>query len=384
MRRRLATLVLGSLLALVTAGGSAAAIGPPPAVDADAALVATGSGEILYARNATERLPMASITKLMTALVALDRSRPKRVVSVDPAAVGVGGSSIYLRAGERLPIRDLLAAALIQSANDAAVALAAATTDGDVSAFVARMNRKARVLGLGDTHFVNPEGLDAPAHYSSAKDLLALAREAMQRPVVRRLVARRGGQIGGGRSLFAWNDLLGAYPGVFGVKTGHTSGAGWCQVAAVRRGRTVVYAVILGSPTRSGRNADLAELLTYGLDHFGRLQLVSKGTSYASASIPFEEGRVPLVAAKAKSAVIRLDRQLRRRVVAPVAVDTPVERGARLGVLRVTQAGEVVAEVPLVAARGVEEPSFGLRLSWYAGRALEEAGDLLGAVIPGL
>jgi D-alanyl-D-alanine carboxypeptidase (penicillin-binding protein 5/6) len=383
VRRRICTLLVGFPLALLGAAGAAAEIGPPPAVDADAMLVATPSGETLYARNARERLPMASITKLMTALVALDRSRPSRVVSVHPAAVGIGGSSIFLRAGERLTIRDLLAAALIQSANDAAVALAAATTNGDISAFVARMNRKARVLGLENTHFVNPEGLDAPDHYSSARDLLALAQEAMSRRVVRKLVARRGKLIPG-RSLFTWNDLLGTFPGVFGVKTGHTNGAGWCQVATARRDGSVIYAVILGSPTRSGRNADLAELLVYGLDHFARQSLVSAGGSYATASIPFEDRSVSLVAAESASAVVRLDQPLRRQVVAPAAVDAPVERGDRLGVIRVTQAGKLVVEVPLVAARDVAEPSFGRRLSWYAGRALDQAGDLLGAILPGL
>jgi serine-type D-Ala-D-Ala carboxypeptidase (penicillin-binding protein 5/6) len=383
VRRRICTLLAGFPLALLGAGGAAAGIGPPPAVDADAALVATRSGEILYARNARERLPMASITKLMTALVTLDRSRPTRVVSVHPAAVGIGGSSVFLRAGERLTIRDLLAAALIQSANDAAVALAAATTNGDISAFVARMNRKARVLGLENTHFVNPEGLDAPGHYSTARDLLALAQEAMSRRVVRKLVARRGKLIPG-RSLFTWNDLLGTFPGVFGVKTGHTNGAGWCQVAIARRDGSVVYAVILGSPTRSGRNADLAELLVYGLDHFARQPLVTAGGSYATASIPFEDRGVSLVAAESASAVIRLDQPLRRQVFAPAAVDAPVERGDRLGVIRVTQGGKLVAEVPLVASRDVAEPSFGHRLSWYAGHALDEAGDLLGAILPGL
>jgi serine-type D-Ala-D-Ala carboxypeptidase (penicillin-binding protein 5/6) len=383
VRRRICTFLVAVPLALVGAAAAAAEIGRPPAVDADAMLVATRSGEILYARNGREQLPMASITKLMTALVALDSSRPSRVVRVHPAAVGIGGSSIFLRAGERLTVRDLLAAALIQSANDAAVALAAATTNGDISAFVARMNRKARVLGLENTHFANPEGLDAPGHYSSARDVLTLAQEAMSRGVVRRLVARRGKRIPG-RSLFTWNDLLRTYPGVFGVKTGHTSGAGWCQVAVARRDGSTVYAVILGSATRAGRNADLAELLTYGLDRFGRQPLVAGGGAYASADIPFEDQNLSLVAAEAAAAVVRLDRRLRRQVVAPAAVDAPVDRGDRLGHIRVTQDGKVVAEVPLVAARDVPEPGFGRRFSWYAGRALDEAGDLLGAILPGL
>jgi serine-type D-Ala-D-Ala carboxypeptidase (penicillin-binding protein 5/6) len=384
MRRALLPVLLGCLLALAVAGRASASIGPPPPVTADAALVATGSGEILYELDGGERLPMASITKLMTALVTLDELRPRRTVSVSPVAVGIEGSTIFLRAGERLTIRDLLAAALVHSANDAAYALAAATTGGDVAAFVERMNDEADDLGLDDTQFANPAGLDAPGHYSSARDVLALAREAMRRPVVRKLVRRRGGEIGGGRSLYAWNDLLRTYPGAFGVKTGHTSEAGWCQVAVARRGGSVAYAVILGSPARTVRNGDLAELLTYGLDHFGRLTLVESGRSYATASVPFEDERVPLVAGEGMRAVVRLDRPLNRQVVAPLAVDPPLERGETVGVIRVMQAGELVAEVPLVAGRDVEEPGFGRRLSWYAGRALDEAGDLIGAIIPGL
>jgi serine-type D-Ala-D-Ala carboxypeptidase (penicillin-binding protein 5/6) len=384
MRRGLATLLLACVLGLVAAGAGKASIGPPPAVDADAALVATGSGEILYELDGEERLPMASITKLMTALVALEELRPSRTVSVSPAAVGIEGSSIFLRPGERLTVRDLLAAALVQSANDAAYALAAATTGGDIAEFVERMNDEAAELGLDDTHFANPAGLDAPSHYSSARDILLLARRAMRKAIVRKLVRRSGGTIGGGRSLYGWNDLLRTYPGVFGVKTGHTGEAGWCQVAVARRGRTVAYAVILDSPSRSVRNVDLAELLTYGLDHFGRLSLVESGESYATASVPFEDERVPLIAREEMKALVRLDRPLTRQVVAPLALEPPVERGETLGVIRVTQAGKLVAEVSLVASREVDEPGFGRRLSWYAGRALDEAGDLIGAIVPGL
>jgi D-alanyl-D-alanine carboxypeptidase len=383
MPRRLAAILVGCLVALGVAGGSAAAVGPAPAVEAEAALVATRSGEILHEIDGGERLPMASITKLMTALVALEELRLRRVVAVSPAAVGVEGSSIFLRAGERVSVRDLLAAALVQSANDAAYALAAATTRGDVAAFVERMNEKADELGLEDTHFANPAGLDATGHYSSARDVLALARAAMREPIVRRLVALRGGEAAG-RSLYAWNDLLRTYPGTFGVKTGHTNGAGWCEVAVARRDGTVVYAVVLGGPTRATRNADLAELLTFGFEHFGRLTLVEAGATYASASVPFEEEGVPLVAGDGARALVRIDRPLDRRVVAPLALDAPVERGDRVGSIRVTQAGEVVADVPLVASRDVEEPSFGRRVSWYAGRAVEEAGDLIGAIVPGL
>ncbi|MGI8607406.1 MAG: D-alanyl-D-alanine carboxypeptidase family protein, partial [Gaiellaceae bacterium] len=311
MRRRL----LLVLVALAAASPAEAAVDPPPS-SARAVLVATGRGEVLYARNAARELPMASITKLMTAIVVLDRKRPGDLVTVRATAAAVGESSVHLQVGEKLTVRDLLAAALIQSANDAAFALAAGTA-GDVSRFVGLMNAKARRLGLTHTRFVRPDGLDVPGHYSSARDLLKLARTAMKKPLVRRLVARQSAKIGGGRSLFAWNDLLGRYPGLIGVKTGHTNAAGWCQFAAARRDGVTIYTFVLGSPSRARRNADLASLLAWGQDLFGRVQVVSRGQTYATSAIRLREDRLPLVAARAVSVVVRVDQSLVETVIAP-------------------------------------------------------------------
>jgi serine-type D-Ala-D-Ala carboxypeptidase (penicillin-binding protein 5/6) len=383
MRPRLLATPLACLLGLAAAGGAAASIGSPPLVAAEAALVATGDGEILHEFDGDERLPMASITKLMTVLVALEELRPGKVVSVSASAVGIEGSSIFLQAGERLSVRDLIAAALVQSANDAAYALAAAA-DGEVATFVKRMNAEADELGLDDTRFANPAGLDAPGHYSTAHDILALARAAMANPLIRRVVRQEGGVIGGGRSLYAWNDLLDTYPGTVGVKTGHTDEAGWCQVAAARRDGTMIYTVVLGSPARGVRNRDLAELLTFGFDHFGEPALAVGGETYATATVPFENETVPLIAGETMEAVVRLDEPLDRTIVAPLSLEGPLERGEPVGTIRVTQDGELVTEIPLVVGRDVEEAGFGRRFSWYAGRALDEAGDLVGAIVPGL
>ena len=374
MRSRLLLVVV----ALAVATPAEAAVDPPSS-SARAVLVATGAGEVLYERNAERELPMASITKLMTAIVVLERKRPRDLMTVRETAAGVGESSVHLQVGEKLSVRDLLAAALIQSANDAAFALAAGTA-GDVSEFVALMNAKARQLGLTHTHFVRPDGLDVPGHYSSARDVLKLARVAMKKPLVRRLVAMQSATIAGGRSLFSWNDLLGRYPGLFGVKTGHTDAAGWCEVAAARRDGVTIYTVVLGSPTRAQRNADLARLLAWGQDFFGRVQVVSTGHTYATSAIRLEEDRLPLVAAHPLRAVVRVDQPLVETVVAPALVAGPVEAGASLGEVRVAQKGRIIARVPLVAAREVEEPGIGHKLSWYSGRTLDEASDLLETV----
>jgi D-alanyl-D-alanine carboxypeptidase (penicillin-binding protein 5/6) len=385
MRSRVIVL-LAALAAALAAALSAAASTPPP-VEARAVIVADGrTGDVLYAENADRRMAMASITKLMTALVTLEHARPQEVVTVSPRAIGKGGSSIFLTAGERLTVRDLLAAALIQSANDAAFALAAHVGDGSVQRFVRMMNDKAAELGLVDTHYVRPDGLDTPGHYSSAEDVVDLARLAMQRPLVRRLVRTKTMQIAGPRTLKSWNDLLWRVPGLVGVKTGHTDNAGWAQVAAAKRGPTSVYAVILGSPGRERRNVDLTELVEWGFDQYSTFTLVRAGERYASAAIPFEDKRVGLVAAGGAARVVRLGDGTRfvERVIAPSMVDLPIRKGQKLGEVVVTLDDREVARVDLVAARDVPAPTFTERADWYADRALDEAGDMLAAVLPGL
>jgi len=243
----------------------------PPPVKARAVIVATGAGEILYERNADRRVPIASITKLMTALLTLEESGPERIVTVRGPAPSVGESTFNLRTGERLRVRDLLKAALVQSANDAAYALATYVGHGKVQTFVRLMNQRAEQLGLEETHYARPDGLDAPGGFSSARDTLDLARTDMAIRVFRRIVRRRGGVVAG-RQLYAWNDLLKTYAGAIGVKTGHTDRAKWCEVVAATRDHVTIYAVILGSPTRTRRNADLTSLLDWGFGHYGRVR----------------------------------------------------------------------------------------------------------------
>src|SRR5262249_23589122 len=158
---------------------------------------------------------IASITKLMTVLVALRHLEPSETVTVTSGAAQVGESRIPLHAGQRITVRDLLEGALIQSANNAADALAAAASNNDVPQFVAEMNARAKALGLRDTHFVRPDGLDAPGHVSSARDVAKLARVAMHSAVVRDIVAKQSDVIENGTvTVHTWNDLLGIFPGL--------------------------------------------------------------------------------------------------------------------------------------------------------------------------
>ena len=349
--------------------GSARAAVPNP--DARAFFVVNASnGEVLAGRDAHARLPIASITKLMTVIVALDHLKPSDTVTVSGYAAQVGESRIPLTRGQRISVRDLLAGALIQSANNAADALASAASGGNLPQFVRWMNERAQRLGLHDTHFVRPDGLDAPGHVSSARDVATLARVAMHRPVVRELVRLRSEPIEGGSFVTrTWNDLLGVFPGVIGVKTGHTNDAGWCEVAAARRAGFTIYAVILGSPTRSRRNFDLQRLLAWGVSQYRTLTLVAH-RAYARAATPFGRAPVALVAGRPLVRVVRVGRPIVERIVAPTAVSLPVRRGEPLGRVEVWSGRTRLGSRPLLADRAVAPPGLGGRLRWYGTRTV--------------
>ena len=348
--------------------------GAPPVSARAFVIQDAATGEVLAQRASSARLPIASITKLMTVLVALEHADLDDVVQVRADAAAVGESTINLRAGERITVRDLAEAALIQSANDAADALAEYVGNGSTARFVALMNAKARELGLTRTRFARPDGLDAPGHVSSARDVTRLAEAAMRLRAVRSIVRRRTAAIAGGRVLHTWNDLLGLFPGLVGVKTGHTAGAGWCQVGAARRYGVTLYVTVLGSPTRSERNADLAALLRWGLSRYRNVWVVPGGRVYLRSEVGYGRAPVPLVPARTLARPVRIDRPLVERVVAPGALDLPVRRGSRVGELRVYSGRRLVARVPLVAGRSVSRPGVGGRIGFYARRTFSHVG----------
>ena len=362
--RRLLCVVLVALAGAATAHAAA-----PATPNARAFYVVNAStGDVLAAHDAHVEVPVASITKLMTVLVALDHLKPDDVVTVTGSAAQVGESRIPLVAGQRITVRDLLKGALIQSANNAADTLASAASGGDLPRFVAWMNERARTIGLSHTHFARPDGLDAPEHVSSARDVAVLAQVAMHSSIVRSIVRERTDTIENGRVvLHTWNDLLGVVPGLIGVKTGHTNDAGWCQVAAVRRHGYTIYAVILGSPTRGQRNDDLRRLLAWGVAQYRTLSLV-RNDAYAHAALGYGRRPVALVASRPLVRVVRVGRALVERVIAPTAVALPVRRGQRLGRVEIWAGRKLLGARPLRAARSVSRPGFGGRLRWYATR----------------
>jgi D-alanyl-D-alanine carboxypeptidase (penicillin-binding protein 5/6) len=368
-------LVLAAVLAGIWAP-TAGAAGPPP-VHASAYIVEDArTGEVLAASDAHARLPIASITKLMTVLVALDHHRLRDVVSVDPRAARVGESSAGLEPGERLTVADLLEAALIQSANDAADALALSIAP-DYASFATLMNRKAAELGLHDTHFVRPDGLDAAGEYSSAADATALGRVAMSTRFVRETVRKETDTIAGGRVLHTWDDLLEQFPRTIGVKTGHTAAAGWCQVAAARGRGVTVYATLLGGPSRAARNADLTALLAWGLAQFRVVDAVQASRAYATVTLPYGRRPLELVASRGLQSVVRIGRPLTEKVVAARVVALPVARGTVLGHVDVWEGKRLLGRRELVASRTVNKPGVLGRLGWYAGKTAHHLLDLL-------
>jgi serine-type D-Ala-D-Ala carboxypeptidase (penicillin-binding protein 5/6) len=363
----------GLLVLAVSLAFAGAARAAPPNVDARAYTVVNAStGTVLASSHAHEQLPIASITKLMTAIVALQHLRPDDDVAVTAKAARVGESRIPLKPGQIVSVHDLLEGALIQSANDAADALAAAAAGGDIRRFVGWMNAEAQKLGLRDTNFVRPDGLDAIGHVSSARDVAVLAQVAMHSPVVRDIVRKRTDTIeDGALRLHTWNDLLGVFPGLIGVKTGHTDAAGWCEVAAARRPGYTIYAVILGSPSRSTRNADLDRLLAWGVSRYRTMTLVGL-EPVVHVALPYGRAPIALAAAKRLVLVVRAGRPLVERVVAPSAVALPVRRGQRIGRVEVWSRARLLGSRPLYASRSVSRPGVGGRLRWYATRAVKD------------
>src|SRR5215218_9186945 len=253
------------------------AVGPPRVVAKAAILADEATGQVLFERNAGVGRAMASTTKVMTALLTLERLDEDRVVVIGAGPPKVGEESLRLRRGERLTVRQLLLGLLVKSANDAAVALAEAV-DGSEAAFVRRMNRKAAALRLAATHYVTPYGLDRPGHQTSARDLGRLWEVAMRRADFRSLVATRAARIPGGplslRRFVTTNQLLGSNRWVVGGKTGFTNRAGRCLVASASRGGRRLVAVAMGTPNAF---TDVQALFEYGFSRYVRARLAQRG-----------------------------------------------------------------------------------------------------------
>ncbi|MGL6278006.1 MAG: D-alanyl-D-alanine carboxypeptidase family protein [Gaiella sp.] len=375
MRRRFPDLGAVALAAgAVLAGGAlaGAASAGPPQVQASSYLVTSSvDGSTLAARQADAPRAMASITKLMTALVARRSVGLDEVVVVPAEATRIGESSLSLRAGQRVSVRDLLVGTLVPSANDAAISLAAYVGGGSVARFVARMNATARALGLTATRYRNPHGLDEPGHVSSARDSLRLLEVALRDPFIRRYASASTARLADGRVLESTDNLIDAVPGFLGGKTGHTNDAGWSQTALARRGAVTIGATVLGAPSEAARDADLAALLRFGLASYRPSAVVDPTRRYAAVAVGWGLAPIALVARRAVVRPVATRRPLVERVVAPLVVALPVRKGQALGSVLVLDGQRVVARAPLVASRTVDRPGALARTRYVLTRTVE-------------
>jgi D-alanyl-D-alanine carboxypeptidase (penicillin-binding protein 5/6) len=378
MRRALLAVValVAALATLALAPGVGAQTSKPQVAAASWYLVGD-DGALLARHDANRERAIASITKLMTAVVVLEHAKLSDVVRVSPQAAGIGESTVYLRAGEQLTVADLLRATLIPSANDAAEALAIHVGDGSVDRFVELMNEKADDLGLSDTHFENPHGLDEAGHVSSARDTTTLVRFALGIPFIRDALSRESLSLPGGRTFVTTDDLLASWAPLVAGKTGHTRAAGWSQAAAAQRGDTIVYGSVLGSASRSARNDALQQLLTYGLDQYRTVQVIDRARVYTTATTGYGQADVELVAPRGSTRSIHLGRPLVQRVVAPTALALPVEKGQRLGRVEVYEGNRLVAASTLVAAEDVADVGLWAKAKWYTTQTLRNAWGLV-------
>ena len=296
-RARLVALALTALVTTVSicmtlgVGPAVGAMVPqPPTIAAKSAkLVDASTGQVLYAANSEERMAPASITKIMTMLLVMEQVRDGRislddVVAVSTEASLMGGSQVYLKERERVPVRDLMAATAIRSANDASFALAEHVA-GTADDFVRMMNQRAVELGMENTQFTNPEGLDDPDHYTTASDIAIMSRELIQYPEVLEWTSTWIGKMRDGTyDLFNTNRLIKEYDGADGLKTGHTDKAGYCLAGTAERGGVRLIAVVMGTAGEKERVAETSKLLDYGFRNFERATLAEAGTKVDAAS----------------------------------------------------------------------------------------------------
>jgi D-alanyl-D-alanine carboxypeptidase (penicillin-binding protein 5/6) len=332
----------------------------PPDLDARAwILVDPRDGAVLASKAANRPRPIASATKLMTAYLALKKLNPKRSLRAAPYDAGSVESVLGLRTGEKMRVSDLLYALMLPSANDAAATLATGVAGG-VPRFVAQMNRQARALGLTETSFSTPVGLDAPDNYSSASDLVELAIEDLGNPLFARIVDTPSTVLRSGdhpRRITTRNTLLLEDPSVDGIKTGHTQGAGYVLVGSATRDGTQLVSAVLGAPSEAARDADTEELLGYGFSLYRASQPVERGEELADPKLDYRDERLDLVARRGIEVSAREGQRVATKVDAPDEVSGAVEQGERLGGVVVRVDGRVAGRSPLVAAESVAAAS---------------------------
>ena len=311
-----------------------------PEIGAASAIVMNSGGEVVFEKNADARSLIASTTKLMTALVVLEERELTEQVKILPEWTQMEGSSMYLKAGESYSLRELLEGLLLASGNDAAEALACSTA-GSEEAFADKMNAKAGELGMSGSHFVNPHGLDAQAHYSTARDLALLMRACLQNRALCTILAEKSAMIGE-QTFYNHNRLLTLCPGCIGGKTGYTEAAGRCLVSCCEREGTRLICVTLHDPDDW---VDHQLLYNWAFSRYSTRNVTEK----LSFAVPVVSGTKNFVPVAARELRLFLPRAEELTVVAylPRFVFAPVESGEKAGSIRIFRSGELLRETEL-------------------------------------
>ncbi len=325
-----------------------------------AVLIEEHTGTVLYAQNENVPLPMASTTKVMTALMVLEYGHLDEVVTTSRNAFGVPGSSIYLSLGEKLTLEQMLTGLMLASGNDAAVAIAE-HIGGTVENFCRKMTERAAELGCTDTVFQTPHGLPNAAHHTTAHDLALIAREAMRYPLFRKLVSTQRGSIPWegrpyNRILNNKNKLLSTYEGATGIKTGFTRAAGRCLVFGAQRNGLEVVGVVLNCPDWFNQ---AAKLMDYGFEHYQYVSMLSDGETVRTVPVEGgEEGNVVVRLAGELAAPMPMDAFPDIEIDLPDKLTAGFSQDQAVGTIRLTFHGQVLAERPLVASKGVSPRTF--------------------------
>ena len=327
---------------------------PAKAMDVSAhsaILMDADTGQVLYEKNAREESLIASTTKIMTALVVLEQGTPEETVTVPQAAVGIEGSSMYLKAGEQLTVRQLIYGMMLSSGNDAAVALAL-HMDGSIEAFAQRMNEKARALGLRHTHFSNPNGLDSEENYSTAYDLALITRAALNTEGFSEIVSTKTIRCGA-HDLVNHNKLLWQYEGALGVKTGYTKKAGRILVgAAEQKGRRLI-SVTINAPDDW---RDHKAMLDHGFSQYRSRAILEEGQQVGTLTVMSGEADgVPVTVGEPFSAWLLPEETVSLSVRLPLFVYAPVQQGQEIGTLGVYLGEKCLVELPVYAGENCPE-----------------------------
>ena len=376
---------IGALLAalcMVTLLPVQAAAVELPLTSRAALLMEKTTGQILFAQNEHEKLEPASVTKIMTLLLTMDAIDSGAlayddVVTVSANAAGMGGSQVFLAEGEQITVEELLKCVCVSSGNDAAVALAEKVA-GVTELFVEQMNNRARGLGMDDTHFVNPTGLTAEGHVTSAHDIALMSRELLTKhPDIRSFTTIWTDSIRNGTfDLANTNKLIRRYDGATGLKTGYTASAGYCISATAEREGMELIAVVMKGETADKRNADAKALLNYG---FSAYALVSAAPEEPLPVLPVTMGETDSVSLtlppEALTAVVEKAQAaaLERRIDLPESLPAPVRQGQQVGTLTLCSGDTELMTVPILAAEDAAGRSWGrmftdlLKMAVFAG-----------------